>query len=133
MESRIENDINRTVILKIDKETNKVRKSNFLEYQNKKQNLTNILKAYGIVDQEISYCQGTNYIVALLLYYLDSERLVFWVFYQLMNKFFWRYIYLNKTPKLLKLIECFKNCVKTEIPDLDKHFVSLEVSKIFSF
>lgn len=127
LESRIEKDVHRTVLFKIDKITNKVRKSNFLEYENKKKNLSNILKAYGIFDPEVSYCQGMNYIVALLLYYLDSERLAFWVFHQILNKFFWRFIYLNKTPKLFHLLESFKNKVKAEIPQLDKYFEEIEV------
>jgi len=105
-----------------------VRKSNFLDFKDKKKNLFNVLKAYGIHDPEVAYCQGTNYIVALLLYHLDSERLVFWVFNQIMNKFLWRFIYLNKTPKLIRLIESFKNTIKTDIEELHIHFENTDVN-----
>ena len=98
-----------------------------MEYKNKKQNLFNILKVYGLFDKDVDYCQGTNYIVALMLYNLDSERLVFWLFHQFMNKYLWRYIYLNKTPKLIRLMETFRLEIIANIPDLDKHFESLEV------
>ena len=114
LESRIEKDIDRTFLVKIDKSSKNVRKSNFLVFKDKKKNLFNVLKAYGNMDAEVAYCQGTNYIVALLLYHLDSERLVFWVFHQIMNKFHWRFIYLNKTPKLIRLIDSFKITIKTE-------------------
>lgn len=123
----ISKDIDRTHLHKIDKSSKNLRKSNFLDFKEKKKNLFNVLKAYGNMDPEVAYCQGTNYIVALLLYHLDSERLVFWVFHQIMNKFLWRFIYVNKTPKLLRLIESFKNTIKTEIKDLDEHFEKFEV------
>lgn len=128
LESRIEKDIDRTFLLKIDKTSKEVRKSNFLDFKDKKKNLFNVLKAYGIHDPEVSYCQGTNYIVALLLYHLDSERLVFWVFNQIMNKFLWRFIYFNKTPKLIRLIESFKITLKSEIEDLHNHFEKTDVN-----
>jgi len=127
LDSKIEKDIDRTALFKIDKKTKEIRKSNFLEFKDKKKNLFNVLKAYGNYDSEVLYCQGTNYIVALLLYHLDSERLAFWVFYQLMNKFFWRFNYLNKTPKLIRLIDSFKIKVKTEIEDLHDYFENTEV------
>lgn len=127
LDSRIEKDIDRTFLVKIDKSSKNVRKSNFLDFKEKKKNLFNVLKAYGNMDPEVAYCQGTNYIVALLLYHLDSERLVFWVFRQIMNKFLWRFIYLNKTPKLIRLIESFKTTIKNEIKDLDEHFGKLDV------
>jgi len=127
LDSRIEKDIDRTFLLKVDKSNKEIRKSNFLDFKDKKKNLFNVLKAYGIHDPEVSYCQGTNYIVALLLYHLDSERLVFWVFNQIMNKFLWRFIYLNKTPKLIRLIDSFKNTIKTEIEELHDHFEKTNV------
>jgi len=131
MEYKIEKDIDRTFLLKLDKSTKNPRYSNFLNFKEKKKNLFNVLKAYGNIDPEVNYCQGANYIVALLLYHLDSERLVFWVFHQIMNKFLWRFIYLNKTPKLIRLIESFKTSIKTEIKDLDEHFVKFEVFLFF--
>jgi len=40
--------------------------------------LYNVLKAYSNYDNEVSYVQGMNYIVALMLFYIDDEEDVFW-------------------------------------------------------
>ena len=41
--------------------------------------LFNVLKAYANYDNEVSYVQGMNYIVGLLLFYLpEEEERVFW-------------------------------------------------------
>ena len=102
-----------------------------MDYKDKKKNLFNILKVYGLFDKDVDYCQGTNYIVSLMLYNIDSERAVFWTFHQFMNKFLWRYIYLNKTPKLLRLIETFKKEVEINNPTLNEHFEKLKVFFIY--
>lgn len=46
--------------------------------------LFNVLKAYANYDKEVSYVQGLNYIVGLLLYYIEDEEQVFWCFINLM-------------------------------------------------
>ena len=128
LQYRIEKDINRTYLVKLDKVSKEYRNSNFLEFRDKKKILFNVLKAYGNFEKEVSYCQGTNYIVALLLYHLDSERLVFWIFHQIMNKFLWRFIYLNHTPKLIRLVETFKKSVHEQLPEISKYFEKLDVN-----
>jgi len=101
LDSKIDKDIDRTFLVKIDKSSKDVRKSNFLDFKEKKKNLFNVLKAYGNMDPEVAYCQG--------------------------------FIYLNKTPKLIRLIESFKISVKNDIKDLDEHFEKLDViSFLFS-
>ena len=46
--------------------------------------LFNVLKAYANYDNEVSYVQGMNYIVGLLLFYIEDEEKVFWCLLQLM-------------------------------------------------
>ena len=46
--------------------------------------LFNVLKAYANYDKEVSYVQGLNYNVGLLLYYIEDEEQVFWCFINLM-------------------------------------------------
>ena len=46
--------------------------------------LFNVLKAYSNYDNEVSYVQGLNYIVGLLLYYIQDEEQVFWCLINLM-------------------------------------------------
>ena len=36
--------------------------------------LYNVLKAYSNYDQEVGYCQGLNYVVALMLFYISDEE-----------------------------------------------------------
>ena len=40
--------------------------------------LFNVLKAYANYDNEVGYVQGINYIVGLLLVYIQDEEKVFW-------------------------------------------------------
>lgn len=131
LESLIEKDVSRTSLSKINKKTKEIRKSKFLDYKNKRKNLFNILKVYGLFDKDVNYCQGTNYIVALMLYNIDSERAVFWAFHQFMNKFLWRYIYLNNTPKLIRLMESFKKELEEKCPIVHEHFEKLKVNSIY--
>ena len=42
--------------------------------------LYNVLIAYANYDIEVGYVQGMNYIVALLLLYIEDEQKVFWSF-----------------------------------------------------
>lgn len=48
--------------------------------------LYNVLNAYAMYDRDVSYCQGMNFIVALLLKHLDSEEDTFYSFVYLMEK-----------------------------------------------
>jgi len=52
--------------------------------------LFNVLKAYANIDKSIGYVQGLNYIVAIMLVYIEDEEDVFWCLYQLMIKYNWR-------------------------------------------
>lgn len=70
---------------------------------------------------------GTNYIVAVLLSNISSQRYCFWTFVQLMNDKNWRYLYLNNTPKLLHMLELLVKKIQKEIPDLYNHFSRQDV------
>lgn len=58
---KIEKDLKRTVVT--NKEFN-------IDYKTGNNKLFNILNAYAMYDHEVSYCQGMNFIVALLLNHL---------------------------------------------------------------
>jgi hypothetical protein len=55
--------------------------------------LFNVCKAYANYDKEVSYVQGLNYIVALMLIYITDEETVFWCLVYLMNHKNWRLVY----------------------------------------
>jgi hypothetical protein len=55
--------------------------------------LYNLLKAYTTYDAEIGYCQGMNFIAALLLAHIPNEEDAFWVFVHIMFEKGWRDIF----------------------------------------
>jgi hypothetical protein len=114
IDSQINRDIERTILYSVDKA--------IIEMTSKYKKLFNILKAYSVYDGEVGYCQGSNYIVALLLCNINSERLCFWTLVQLMNDKNWREIYKNNTPKLLRMMEILKNNLKLKMPSLFEYF-----------
>jgi hypothetical protein len=46
--------------------------------------LFNVLKAYANYDNEVSYVQGLNYVVGMMLFYIEDEEQVFWCLFSLM-------------------------------------------------
>lgn len=62
--------------------------------------LFNVLKAYANYDNEVSYVQGLNYVVGMMLYYIEDEEQVFWSLFALMQRKQWRWIYTDGFPKL---------------------------------
>jgi hypothetical protein len=46
--------------------------------------LFNVLKAYANYDNEVSYVQGLNYVVGMMLYFIEDEEKVFWCLFSLM-------------------------------------------------
>ena len=49
-----------------------------------------------------------NYVAAMLLIHVKDEELTFWVFFSVMRNLNWRYMYLERTPKLIKMIDGIK-------------------------
>ena len=46
--------------------------------------LFNVLKAYANYDNEVSYVQGLNYVVGMMLYFIEDQEQVFWCLFSLM-------------------------------------------------
>jgi len=65
--------------------------------------------------------QGINYIVAILLFYIQDEELVFWCLYQVMNKLNMRQVYKVGFPKLALLNEHMSERLEQEHPRLLEH------------
>ena len=124
VEKMIINDLNRTIMRSEDIRTAEKIKS-------KKQKLFNILKAYAIYDPQVSYCQGTNYIVAMLLGSINSERACFWTFVQIMNNNNWRDMFVEDTPKLIRLLKLFENLLQKKLPHLYSYLEQIKV-KVFN-
>jgi len=101
--------------------------SDFFEDEKNKKSLYNILKAYSVFDLELAYCQGTNYIAAIILNSINSENFCFWVFYQIMNKFDWRRLFIRNSSYLVKKLEKFVVILEEKIPILFNYFEEIDV------
>ena len=97
--------------------------------------LFNVLKAYANYDNEVSYVQGLNYVVGMMLYYIKDEEQVFWCLFSLMQqKWEWRWIYTEGLPKLQSLLQLLEKHLQQEFPLIKKHLRDncLEISGTFS-
>jgi hypothetical protein len=118
IDKKIWDDVDRTIMLA---------ENNMKFLAEKRQKLFNILKAYSVYDSEVGYCQGTNYIVAVLLFCIKSERAVFWTFFQLMNDKNWRDMFIPGLPKLMRILDTLKISLKNKVKDLYEYFEATEV------
>lgn len=53
--------------------------------QEGQQELDRVLTALAYIRPEIGYCQGMNFVAGALLYFMNSEELVFWIFLSLLD------------------------------------------------
>lgn len=109
---QIKKDIDRTFLMEKDPKFSK---------QNKVK-LFNILKAYSVYDPQVGYCQGTNFIAMLILSQVNSTRSSFWTFVQVMHNKKWRNLFVNNTPKLIKILDKLALNIKLKLNDLYQHF-----------
>ncbi|XP_039533050.1 ecotropic viral integration site 5 protein homolog isoform X5 [Pimephales promelas] len=83
--------------------------------------LLNVLKAYSVLDREIGYCQGSVFIVGLLLTQMAEEE-AFCVFVRLMKDFRMRELYRSSMVELGCCIYQFDSMIQEQLPDLHSHF-----------
>lgn len=112
-EDQIKKDLNRTLFIDNNNE-------------NEKQSLYNILRAFSNLDQEVSYCQGMNFITAFLLQSssfdeVNTFHLLSFVFIEI------RGFYSDQFPELKSYLYVFNHYFKKYFPKLSKHFESLEI------
>jgi len=58
-----------------------------------------IITAYGNIDMELGYNQGYNFLITLMLHYIDDEEDVFWALHRIMFDLDWRGFYLDGMAK----------------------------------
>lgn len=85
------------------------------------QRIFNVLKAFCLMYTNITYEQGMSFIAGVLVLLTDEEH-AFWMFVQVMRKFFVAGMYKAGTPVLKRCVEHFKSMVSHLFPDLDEHF-----------
>ena len=107
-EKKIKKDLERTFISNI---------KNF-----NKNSLFNILKAYSIYDKQISYSQGTNFIVYVLLTVIKNEEDSFWLFVSIMIEKKWRLNFLTNNNFIISLLNKFLQKLQNNFPLIYNHF-----------
>ncbi|XP_065829801.1 EVI5-like protein [Oscarella lobularis] len=83
--------------------------------------LFNVVKAYSLHDREVGYCQGSPFIVGMLLMAMPEEE-AFSVFVKLMEDYGMRPLF---TPSMAHLNLCFyllEHLMQESVPDLYLHF-----------
>ncbi|XP_061895115.1 ecotropic viral integration site 5 protein homolog isoform X4 [Entelurus aequoreus] len=83
--------------------------------------LFNVMKAYSLVDREVGYCQGSAFIVGLLLMQMPEEE-AFCVFVKLMQDYRLRELFKPSMAELglcMYQLECM---IQEHLPELHLHF-----------
>ncbi|XP_042201672.1 LOW QUALITY PROTEIN: EVI5-like protein [Callorhinchus milii] len=85
--------------------------------------LFNVMKAYSLVDREVGYCQGSAFIVGLLLMQMPEEE-AFVVFVRLMQEYRLRELFKPSMAELGLCIYQFEYLIQEQLPELNVHFRS---------
>jgi len=83
--------------------------------------LYNVLHAYSVLDKNVTYCQGMNYIVAVLLIYMEEEA-AFWTLVNLMFHYGMAGLYRDDVATLADYIAAFDKVAKQQYPEIAHHF-----------
>jgi len=83
--------------------------------------LYNVLHAYSVLDKNVSYCQGMNYIVAVLLVYMEEEA-AFWTLVNMMYYYGLSWLYRDDVATLADYISLFDSLAKQKYPEIIAHF-----------
>ncbi|KAM3844191.1 EVI5-like protein isoform 1-T1 [Vipera latastei] len=85
--------------------------------------LFNVMKAYSLVDREVGYCQGSAFIVGLLLMQMPEEE-AFCVSVRLMQEYRLREMFKPTMAELGLCIYQFEYMLQEQLPELNIHFRS---------
>jgi len=89
--------------------------------------------AFSQYDQDISYCQGLNYIAGILLMHLTEES-CFWAMVEIMNRHQLRGNFVGELTTLNKSLQIFSSLVHVLLPPLADHLEEQCVSvDVFAF
>jgi hypothetical protein len=89
--------------------------------------LQNILKAYSVYDKEVGYCQGSPFLVGLLLLQMPEED-AFCVFVKMLENYKLREVYKPLMAELGVCLYQLEKLIEEMYPNLYKHFLSLGFS-----
>ncbi|KAJ8357534.1 hypothetical protein SKAU_G00203280 [Synaphobranchus kaupii] len=83
--------------------------------------LFNVMKAYSLIDREVGYCQGSAFIVGLLLMQMPEEE-AFCVFVKLMQDYRLRELFKPSMAELGLCMYQFECMIQELLPELHLHF-----------
>jgi hypothetical protein len=83
--------------------------------------LYNVLNAFAMYDREVGYCQGINYIVAMLLKQLENEEDSFYCLVHIMHVHDWRGCFDLQLVKLAQMKNFLECVLETAWPDVYNH------------
>ncbi|KAL7745466.1 hypothetical protein ACLKA6_015471 [Drosophila palustris] len=83
--------------------------------------LFNVIKAYSLHDREVGYCQGSGFIVGLLLMQMPEEE-AFAVLVQIMQQHRMRHMFKPSMSELGLCMYQLENLVQEQIPEMHIHF-----------
>lgn len=93
-----------------------------------KNKLYNLLKVYALlIEPEIGYTQGMNFIAALILMHVPDEVLACRIFIEVLNKNEWVRMYIVSTPKLFDVAQLVYEEIRQKLPDLYQHLQDQQV------
>ncbi|XP_050179224.1 EVI5-like protein, partial [Myiozetetes cayanensis] len=85
--------------------------------------IVSLFQAYSLVDREVGYCQGSAFIVGLLLMQMPEEE-AFCVFVRLMQEYRLRELFKPSMAQLGLCIYQFEFLLQEQLPELNVHFRS---------
>ena len=90
--------------------------------------LYNLLKVYALIlDPEIGYTQGMNFIAAFILMNVSNEVLACQMFMKILQKDNWARMFISSTPKLFDLCQKIKDRLAIEDKQLSNHLVANDI------
>ena len=88
--------------------------------------LEHILLAWHSFEPEIGYCQGINFVAAILLLEMEEE-LAFWCLHTLLKERGLQELYRSGLPLLSEAIDIFQNVIEKQLPQLASFFALNDV------
>lgn len=86
-----------------------------------KQSLYRVLRAYAIMDPEVSYTQGMSFIVAMFLIFLSEEE-TFWLLVTLLTQYDFRSFFIHGMPKIYGCFYVANGVLRHYYPGIYKNF-----------
>ncbi|KAL5251392.1 hypothetical protein ACHWQZ_G016932 [Mnemiopsis leidyi] len=99
----------------------------FREGKDGQEKLYRVCKSYAGADQEVGYCQGLSFIVAVLLLHLEEEK-AFALFSVVMKEYQFRDMFKKGFQMLQLKFYILERIIEDQMPDLWEHFQKHELN-----